>query len=195
VILLCGVPEPSTQIAGIGVDNGTGKIRGIYTQGDSAVDSIFKQWIAPLRDLGVTTTTNRNTGGCSPLRQIDGMADRHAKKGPPDGFGATETGPLRAPAALFRGTVLALDICGVRMRAIVARYLYGDDGSTIGYMDSNDKYLYSSGGAAIAYWDSKHKYMYTPTGETFGYIDSRGRYLYSQSGETVGYFHPPYESV
>src|ERR1700722_963435 len=74
----------------------------------------------------------------------------------------------------------------------MARYLYGQEGSTIGYMDSKDKYLYSTDGAAIAYWDSNHRYMYTPAGQTFGYIDSRGRYLYSQSGETVGYFHPPY---
>ena len=42
----------------------------------------------------------------------------------------------------------------------MSRYLYGQDGSTIGYMDSNDKYLYSTTGAAIAYWDSNHKYMY-----------------------------------
>ena len=49
------------------VDNGTGKIRGIYTQGNAAVDAIFEQWIAPLRDLGVTTVTNQNTGGTDHL--------------------------------------------------------------------------------------------------------------------------------
>ena len=49
------------------MDNGTGKIRGIYTQGNSAVDNIFEQWMAPLRDLGVTTITNRNTGGTDHL--------------------------------------------------------------------------------------------------------------------------------
>ena len=87
-----------------------------------------------------------------------------------------------------------LDGGAVRIWPIMAqRYLYGQDGTAIGYMDSRDKYLYSTAGAAIAYWDSRHKYMYTPTGETFGYIDSRGRYLYAQSGETVGYFHPPYD--
>ena len=49
------------------VDNGTGKIRGIYTQGNTATDHIFEQWMAPLRDLGVTTISNRDTGGTDHL--------------------------------------------------------------------------------------------------------------------------------
>ena len=49
------------------VDNGTGKIRGIYTQGNAAIAPIFAQWIAPLKDLGVTTITNRSTGGTDHL--------------------------------------------------------------------------------------------------------------------------------
>ena len=49
------------------VDNGTGKIRGIYTQGNIAIVPIFAQWIAPLKDLGVTTITERNTGGTDHL--------------------------------------------------------------------------------------------------------------------------------
>ena len=36
------------------LDNGTGRVRGIYTQENWAVGPIFKQWIAPLADLGVT---------------------------------------------------------------------------------------------------------------------------------------------
>ena len=60
-------PEQKLVSAYFNVDNGTGKIRGIYTQGNSAVDTIFEQWIAPLRDLGVTTVTNRNTGGTDHL--------------------------------------------------------------------------------------------------------------------------------
>jgi carboxypeptidase Q len=43
------------------------KIRGIYTQGNAAIAPIFAQWIAPLKDLGVTTVTNRNTGGTDHL--------------------------------------------------------------------------------------------------------------------------------
>jgi carboxypeptidase Q len=43
-------------------DNGGGKIRGIYAQENLAAAEIFRQWIAPLADLGVSTVTNRNTG-------------------------------------------------------------------------------------------------------------------------------------
>jgi carboxypeptidase Q len=45
------------------VDNGTGKIRGVYLQENAAIAPIFAQWIEPLKDLGVTTLTTRNTGG------------------------------------------------------------------------------------------------------------------------------------
>jgi len=49
------------------VDNGTGKIRGIYLQQNLAVGPIFEQWMAPLKDLGVTTITAQNTGGTDHL--------------------------------------------------------------------------------------------------------------------------------
>jgi len=45
------------------VDNGSGKIRGVYLQQNSGIASIFQQWIAPLADLGVTTISTRDTGG------------------------------------------------------------------------------------------------------------------------------------
>jgi Zn-dependent M28 family amino/carboxypeptidase len=45
------------------LDNGTGKIRGVYMQGNEAVRSIFRAWLAPLRDLGASTLTGLNTGG------------------------------------------------------------------------------------------------------------------------------------
>jgi carboxypeptidase Q len=60
-------PEQKLVSAYFNVDNGTGKIRGVYTQGNSAIAPIFAQWIAPLKDLGVTTITNRNTGGTDHL--------------------------------------------------------------------------------------------------------------------------------
>jgi carboxypeptidase Q len=60
-------PEQKLISAYFNVDNGTGKIRGIYTQGNSAVDHIFEQWMKPLKDLGVTTITNQNTGGTDHL--------------------------------------------------------------------------------------------------------------------------------
>src|SRR5579863_5826750 len=60
-------PEQKLISAYFNVDNGSGKIRGIYTQGNAAVAPIFAQWIAPLKDLGVTTITMRNTGGTDHL--------------------------------------------------------------------------------------------------------------------------------
>jgi len=60
-------PEHKLLSGYFNVDNGTGKIRGIYTQGNTAIAGIFEQWIAPLKDLGVTTVTNRNTGGTDHL--------------------------------------------------------------------------------------------------------------------------------
>src|ERR1039457_4229954 len=60
-------PEQKLISGYFNVDNGTGKIRGIYTQGNAAIAPICAQWIAPLKDMGVTTITNRNTGGTDHL--------------------------------------------------------------------------------------------------------------------------------
>ena len=60
-------PEQKLISGYFNIDNGTGKIRGIYTQGNYAIAPIFAQWMAPLKDLGVTTVTNRNTGGTDHL--------------------------------------------------------------------------------------------------------------------------------
>ena len=45
------------------LDNGTGKIRGIYLQGNEAARPIFRAWLAPFADMGATTITSSNTGG------------------------------------------------------------------------------------------------------------------------------------
>ncbi len=44
-------------------DNGTGKIRGIYTQMNEGVIPVFEQIFWPFRDLGVVSVWHRNTGG------------------------------------------------------------------------------------------------------------------------------------
>ena len=49
------------------LDNGTGKIRGVYTQGNAAVVPVFQQWLQPFNDLGATTVTMQNTGGTDHL--------------------------------------------------------------------------------------------------------------------------------
>ncbi len=59
--------EWETLDAYYNLDNGTGKVRGMYTQENYAIGPIFKQWIAPLADLGVSTISYRNTGGTDHL--------------------------------------------------------------------------------------------------------------------------------
>jgi len=55
-------PEHAKLSAYYNLDNGTGKIRGMYLQGNAAVGPIFQAWLAPFKDLGATTVTIRNTG-------------------------------------------------------------------------------------------------------------------------------------
>ena len=49
------------------IDNGAGKIRGVYTQGNEMVKPVFESLLAPFKDLGVTHVSNRNTGGTDHL--------------------------------------------------------------------------------------------------------------------------------
>jgi carboxypeptidase Q len=60
-------PEQQLVSGYFNVDNGGGRIRGVYLQGNAAIAPIFAQWIAPLKDLGVTTLTLQNTGGTDHL--------------------------------------------------------------------------------------------------------------------------------
>ena len=60
-------PEQEKVSAYFNVDNGSGKIRGIYLQQNAAVGPIFKQWMEPLKDVGVTAIALRNTGGTDHL--------------------------------------------------------------------------------------------------------------------------------
>ncbi|WP_192822271.1 M20/M25/M40 family metallo-hydrolase [Rufibacter sp. LB8] len=57
------MPAHANISAYYNLDNGTGKIRGIYTQGNEAVAPLFTEWLKPFHSLGATTVTNRNTGG------------------------------------------------------------------------------------------------------------------------------------
>lgn len=56
-------PEHSKISAYYNIDNGTGKVRGIYLQGNAAVKDIFTQWLKPFNELGASTVTISNTGG------------------------------------------------------------------------------------------------------------------------------------
>jgi Zn-dependent M28 family amino/carboxypeptidase len=54
------------------LDNGTGKIRGVYLQGNESVRSLFRQWLMPFRDMGAATLSISNTGGTDHL-SFDGI--------------------------------------------------------------------------------------------------------------------------
>jgi hypothetical protein len=60
-------PDQARVSVYFNVDNGSGKVRGVYLQGNDMARPIFEAWLAPFRDLGATTLTLRNTGGTDHL--------------------------------------------------------------------------------------------------------------------------------
>ena len=60
-------PEHAKFSAYYNVDNGTGKIRGIYLQENEMLRPIFESWLKPFNDMGVETITMRNTSGTDHL--------------------------------------------------------------------------------------------------------------------------------
>jgi hypothetical protein len=55
-------PEHTKLSAYYNLDNGAGRIKGIYLQGNDALRSLFEAYLEPFRDMGATTITSRNTG-------------------------------------------------------------------------------------------------------------------------------------
>jgi len=55
-------PAQSRVSAYFNLDNGGGKIRGIYLQGNDELRPIFEAWLTPFADLGASTVTIKNTG-------------------------------------------------------------------------------------------------------------------------------------
>lgn len=56
-------PDYAKLAAYFNLDNGGGKIRGIYAQENAEVVPVFEAWLAPFRDTGATTVTMKRTGG------------------------------------------------------------------------------------------------------------------------------------
>ena len=56
-------PEHAKLSAYFNLDNGTGRIRGIYLQENAGVKPVFEAWMESVKDLGATRLTMRNTGG------------------------------------------------------------------------------------------------------------------------------------
>jgi hypothetical protein len=60
-------PEQAKVSAYFNLDNGTGKIRGIFAQNNTAMKPIFEQWFAPFHDLGASTVILKSTGSTDHL--------------------------------------------------------------------------------------------------------------------------------
>lgn len=60
-------PDHDKVSAYYNLDNGTGRVRGIYLQGNEAAGSIFAKWLEPFYDLDAKTVTINNTGGTDHL--------------------------------------------------------------------------------------------------------------------------------
>ena len=60
-------PEHEKLSAYFNLDNGAGKIRGIYLQGNEALRPTFRSWLAPFAEMGATTIAASNTGGTDHL--------------------------------------------------------------------------------------------------------------------------------
>ncbi len=56
-------PEHENFAGYFNIDNGTGRIQGVYLQGNEMIRPVFEQWFAALKDLTPGTITIRNTGG------------------------------------------------------------------------------------------------------------------------------------
>src|SRR5574340_74548 len=60
-------PEHQKLSGYFNFDNGGGKIRGVYLQGNDMMRPIFSAWLEPFRDTGAGTVTIRNTSGTDHL--------------------------------------------------------------------------------------------------------------------------------
>ncbi len=60
-------PEYDKLAGYFNLDNGTGKIRGVYLQANEGIAPLFRQWLMPFRDLGAETLSLSNTGGTDHL--------------------------------------------------------------------------------------------------------------------------------
>ena len=65
--VLVAKPEYEKFSSYFNLDNGTGKIRGVYLQNNEWVRPLFRQWLIPFRDMGAATLSISNTGGTDHL--------------------------------------------------------------------------------------------------------------------------------
>ena len=95
-------PDHARFSAYFNLDNGTGKIRGVYTQQNAGAPPIFLEWLKPFADLGATTVTERNTGGTDQVvrrGRLAGLSVHPGRSRPRDPDASYEHGRLRPAAA------------------------------------------------------------------------------------------------
>lgn len=100
------------------VDNGTGKIRGIYLQGNEMARPIFENWLAPFKDLGVSTISIRNTGGTDHLAfDAIGLPGFQFIQDPDEYFARTHHSNMDVYDRIQKGDMM-------QMSAVVASLVY-----------------------------------------------------------------------
>jgi hypothetical protein len=60
-------PEQKQVSVYFNLDNGSGRIRGIFAQGNEQAAAIFRQWLVPFKDMGASAVTLHNTGSTDHL--------------------------------------------------------------------------------------------------------------------------------
>jgi len=60
-------PQAAKFSVYLNMDNGTGKYRGVYLQGNEAARPVFRTWLKPFESLGASTLTIEDTGGTDHL--------------------------------------------------------------------------------------------------------------------------------
>jgi hypothetical protein len=100
------------------VDNGTGKIRGVYMQGNDMMRPIFESWFAPLKDLTNGAITIRNTSGTDHLSfDAVGLPGFQFIQDPMDYDSRTHHSNMDVYDRIQRGDMM-------QMSAIVASFVY-----------------------------------------------------------------------
>jgi hypothetical protein len=56
-------PEQAKFDIYLNLDNGSGKVRGVYLEENDAIRPLFENYLSPFRDMDVTTISERKTGG------------------------------------------------------------------------------------------------------------------------------------
>ena len=60
-------PEHAKVSAYFNLDNGSGRIRGVYLQDNDMARPLFESWLSPFKDDGAATITLKSTGGTDHL--------------------------------------------------------------------------------------------------------------------------------